>query len=106
MIKLFNSTAELEAAFQKSTIRRLRIGDKVFCLIKYKEAYHLVDGLCPHQKQPLHTGQLNAFGEIICPLHFYRFNLITGKEANHLCRDLEIFQLKIDSSGVYAKFRQ
>ena len=103
MTKLFNSKADLENAFLERSIRRLRIGNKVFILIKYKDHFHLVAGLCPHQKQPLDSGSLNAFGEIICPLHFYRFNLKSGREANNLCSDLEVYPLEINTSGVFTK---
>ena len=101
MIKLFNSKQDLTNAFQKTALRRLRIGEKVFCLVKNGAEYHLTDGLCPHQKHTLHEGDLNAFGEIICPLHFYRFNLKTGREANRLCSDLNVYPLTFKDDGVY-----
>jgi len=105
MIKLFNSLEDLNNAFQQTALRRLRIGEKVFCLVKNGDEYHLLDGLCPHQKQPLHEGKLNAFGEIICPLHFYRFNLKTGKEAYNLCGDLNVYPISIKNDGVFASIR-
>ncbi len=103
MTKLFNSKADLESALKDRSIRRLRIGNKVLCLIKNQDSFHLVDGLCPHQKQRLDKGNLNAFGEIICPLHFYRFNLKTGREVNRLCSDLAVYPLEINQTGVFTK---
>ena len=103
MTKLFNSKDELDRALKEHAIRRLRIGDKVFCLVKNQSEYHLIDGLCSHQKQSLHKGKLNAFGEIICPLHHYRFNLKTGREANQLCTDLGVYPLSVKERGVFAE---
>lgn len=33
---------------------------------------------CPHAKGPMTAGKLHG-DEIVCPWHFFRFNLVTGK---------------------------
>lgn len=102
-VKIFESEAAMEKVFVEKAIRVLRIGDQKVCLAKTTSGYFAFESLCPHQKQPLVEGSLNGFNEIICPLHFYRFNLKTGQEASMLCQDLKTFPLEINDSGVSIK---
>ena len=99
MTWLFSSKLALEASMKEHTLRRLRIGNKVLCLVKNKIDYHLIDGLCVHQKHPLHEGSLNAFGEIICLLLFYRFSTTAGQETILLCRGLGVYLVEITLGG-------
>ncbi|HEY9117229.1 MAG TPA: Rieske 2Fe-2S domain-containing protein [Roseivirga sp.] len=100
-IKVFDSRQSLEKIFIDRNIRRLRIGDIKLCIAQHKRAYFAFELLCPHQRQPLDEGQITEFGEVVCPLHSYRFNLKSGQEAHHLCDDLKTFQLDISDEGVF-----
>jgi len=102
-VKVFNSFSAMEKVFGEKAIRVLRIGELKVCLAKSKDEFYAFEALCPHQKQPLSEGTLNAFNEVICPLHFYRFNLKTGSEANRLCHDLKTFPMEINDQGVFIK---
>lgn len=102
-IKVFSNTTQLEKAFEKKSIRTLRIGDRKVCLAKVKSEYFAFEALCPHQKHNLADSTINAFNEVICPLHFYRFNLKTGSEANRLCRDLSTFPTELNDEGFFIK---
>ncbi|MBO3698737.1 Rieske 2Fe-2S domain-containing protein [Fabibacter sp. E12] len=93
----------MDKVFVEKDIRVLRIGEQKLCLAKTKKGYFAFEALCPHQKQPLSEGSLNAFSEVICPLHFYRFNLKTGEEANRLCQALKTFPLEINDEGIFIK---
>lgn len=52
-------------------------------------------------KESLHKGSLNAFNQIICPLHEYRFDLETGTESSRRCPDLKIFKVEVKADGLY-----
>lgn len=99
--KVFNNATELQNAFQDKAIRKLRLGDKKFCIAHVDDDFFAFEALCPHQKQPLVESSINAFGEIICPLHFYRFNLKNGQEASRLCRDLITYPIEQTADGVF-----
>ncbi|MFY0591658.1 Rieske (2Fe-2S) protein [Roseivirga sp.] len=101
--KVFKNRADLKLAFKTKSIRQVRLGDKKFCIAHQGSEYFAFEALCPHQKQPLVSATMNHFGEIICPLHFYRFNLKTGQEASRLCNDLAIFPLEYSDDGIFVK---
>ena len=100
-IKVFQSKEQLESAFSDKTIRVIRIGDRKVCLAKHGQSFFCFEHLCPHQMHPLSEGQITAFGEIVCPLHEYRYNLKTGTEASQRCRDLKTFKVDINDEGVF-----
>jgi len=101
--RIFNSLSDLTKAFQEKPLRTLRIGERKLCLAHSNGKFYAFEALCPHQKHPLVTSSLNGFDELICPLHFYRFNLETGQEASRLCRDLITFPIEETDDGIFIK---
>lgn len=100
-VKIFNSLPEAEKVFERRNPVRLIIGEKRFCLILFQGQYYATDNLCPHQRASLDEGTINYLGEIICPLHAYRYNLKTGRECQQRTNDLITYPVKHDESGLY-----
>lgn len=100
-IKVFDSKDELDEALATEPIRRLRIGDTLVALAKVEEEYKAFELLCPHQKQALNKGKITDYGEVVCPLHEYRFDLSSGQESKQRCRDLTLYDLQIKNEGVH-----
>ena len=63
--------------------------------------FRAFDNACPHQHEPLHKGKLLPRGEVVCPLHHYRFNLINGNEAKSQCGPMNVYPVKVEGDGVY-----
>lgn len=78
----------------------LQIGDLRISIVRHDEQLFAFQALCPHQNEPLYKGKVNRAGEVICPLHAYRFNLNTGRECRERTEDMEIYPVKIDN-GVF-----
>lgn len=100
-IKVFQNEEQLNAAFSVKNIRVIRIGERKVCLAKFGQTFFCFEHLCPHQMHPLSEGQITDFGELVCPLHEYRFSLKTGAESGHRCRELNTFKIDVASEGVY-----
>ncbi|TRX58347.1 Rieske 2Fe-2S domain-containing protein [Fulvivirga sp. M361] len=100
-IKIFNSPAEAEQALNKRNPIRLQLGEKSFCLTFFEGRYYVTDNACPHQKESLSGGTINYLGEVICPLHFYRFSVKTGRECQGRTADLTTYPTKMDDSGFH-----
>ena len=79
----------------------VKIGERLICLVHNSKGWWAIDDTCPHEYASLNQGSQNAFNEIICPLHAYRFNLKTGAEANNKCRDAITYPVKIESGAIY-----
>lgn len=99
--KIFNNSSDLKDAFREKSIRTLRLADTRFCIAQIGNSFFAFEALCPHQKHSLVESSINGFEEIICPLHFYRFNLKTGQEASRLCHDLTTYKIEETADGVF-----
>jgi nitrite reductase/ring-hydroxylating ferredoxin subunit len=101
--KLFNSASEIQNAIPLGSKKMVRIGEKRVCIINHESGFKVFDNLCPHNGHSLLEGEVNYLGEVVCPLHGYRFNLQNGKEGGSRCQDLTIHQIHITNSGVFLR---
>ena len=99
--KVFASEKAANLAIPINGLRKANLLGKKYCLGRNTEGFFATDDRCPHMNASMSQGRLNAFGEILCPLHDYRFNLKSGREADQKCEDLAIHRMEIRSDGVY-----
>jgi nitrite reductase/ring-hydroxylating ferredoxin subunit len=52
--------------------------EEEICIVCDSSKYYAFDNLCPHASASLGLGKIKN-GEVVCPLHEYRFNYNTGK---------------------------
>jgi 3-phenylpropionate/trans-cinnamate dioxygenase ferredoxin subunit len=91
----------MESALTLNQPRLLLAGGKRICLVRTPERLLAVSDKCPHNGESLSKGRVNYLGEIICPWHGQRFNLVTGRESAEQSPDLETFPVRIDAEGVF-----
>lgn len=101
MIKVFNSIEEAKKTVGEGNIKLFIINGKKIALAHTVNGLKAFDNACPHQKEPLNKGTITSFGEIVCALHHFRFDLRTGHEANSRCPAMKIYPVLIMDSGVY-----
>jgi len=101
VLKLFDSEESAAKAVPLGSTRKIIIKEKDFLLIHTPNGFVISDYLCPHRNEPLLKSKLNAFDELICPLHEYRFNLKTGSESSNRCKSLTIYQIALKSDGLF-----
>jgi nitrite reductase/ring-hydroxylating ferredoxin subunit len=101
MIKLFSSLEEASKAIPLGSIKLLILDGKKIALAHTIEGFHAFENECPHQYEPLHKGRINSGNEVTCRLHEYRFNLITGKEADNRCDSMNIYPIKVQDSEFF-----
>ncbi len=100
--KLYDSVAEAEIDLKLRTIKLLRIESLKLALIRTESGFYAFHDACPHMGENLHKGLVNAWDELVCPLHFYRFSLRTGEEqTGKSCPDLKQYLLKYDEKGFF-----
>ncbi len=99
--KLFPSEEKLKTAIPLGTKKMLRIGERRICVFHHESGYKVFDNLCPHSGHSLLEGQINAFNEIVCPLHGYRFSLLDGRECEMRTQDLQLHKLEVSEGGAF-----
>ncbi len=100
-IKVFSSNGEMRERLKEGTPQHLMVNSQSICMVLWKGELRAVENKCPHNGESLSKGKMNYLGEVICPLHGYRFNLKNGREAGERCRDAEIFPVKENDEGVF-----
>ena len=101
MVKVFSSLAEAAEAIPIGSLKLLVLDDKKIGITNTSDGFRAFENQCPHQFEPLHKGKTTANNEVVCRLHDYRFNLITGTEAENRCRPMNTYAITVKDSGVF-----
>jgi len=99
--RLFENQARLDSALGSDARKIVRLGERRICLVKHEGRYHAFDNLCPHNLHSLFEGNINYLGEVICPLHSYRYNLKDGLECEGRSGSLTIHQIEFREEGIF-----
>jgi nitrite reductase/ring-hydroxylating ferredoxin subunit len=97
---LGNSKAQIQKMIPKSVIKKVMVGDRSIGLIQLNDSFYAFSSTCPHRGASLIEGSINGIGEIICPLHHYRFDIKTGQVKSGSCGDLEVFPCELLEGGL------
>jgi len=103
-VKVFESLEVAQQAIPLLGIKTVhfKTRDMKVVIARTSSGFYAVSDACPHMKASLGKGFCNAFDEIICPLHEYRFSLKTGVEVSGQgCDDVATFPVVIDETGLY-----
>jgi len=71
-----------ELASSTNNIADADLGDRKICIGKFKEELFAFAYRCPHAGSPLADGFIDAMGNIVCPFHFYRYDIKNGRNTS------------------------
>lgn len=66
------------------------------------QGWRCVDAVCPHRGGPLADGMVAA-RSVTCPLHQFRFDLVTGEAIGHDCGALRTFPVEERGGRLYVQ---
>ena len=73
--KWYKITDSIEALkFAENNIAVAEINSKKICIARYKTGYFAFAYKCPHAGGILADGYIDALGNIVCPVHRYKFS--------------------------------
>lgn len=99
--KFGSSKEEVFQAIPERKIKKLAAGEKRLAILRFGDAFHIFDAQCPHRGADLGRANVNGAGEIICPLHQYRFDLKTGDVRSGYCAALPVYRNELTESGLH-----
>ena len=97
---LDSSKEQVFGFFPEGIIKKIQLGEKQLGGVRIGDRIFVFDASCPHRGAALTQGRINGLGEIICPLHEYRFDLATGTVRAGSCGDLDIYPTRIEPDGL------
>lgn len=79
--------------------RAYLIGSRIVAVFRTRAgAVFATQGVCPHRGGPLADGIIGA-GQVICPLHAYKFDLASGEPVGNDCEALATYTVSVSEGG-------
>jgi 3-phenylpropionate/trans-cinnamate dioxygenase ferredoxin subunit len=90
-----------ELDFADNNIAVAELKGKKICIAKFKEQVFAFAYKCPHAGGILADGYIDALGNIVCPLHRYKFSTQNGRNTSGEGYYLKHWPVEIKNDEVY-----
>jgi nitrite reductase/ring-hydroxylating ferredoxin subunit len=103
MSKIFLRVCTIEELEELKGFRFIVDDVTDIALFKVKGKIFAVDNVCPHNHTPkMHLGYIED-EHVLCPIHFFKFSLKTGKQTGNVGCTLPTYEVKIEGNDVYVE---
>jgi len=96
--------SESELIFNSKHLLELEVEGKKICISKQGEKIQACAAKCPHAGGKMALGHIDALGNIVCPLHRYKFDLKNGRNTSGEGYFLKTFPIEVRENGVFVQF--
>ena len=93
-----------EIDFAENNIAVAEIKGKKMCIAKHKDKIFAVAFKCPHAGGILADGYIDPLGNIVCPLHRYKYALENGRNVSGEGYYLTHWPVEIRPDGIFIGF--
>lgn len=100
--KIANSIAEL--TFAENGMTERVVADKKICVVFHNNKLFACTTKCPHAGGEIASGYVDALGNVVCPLHRYKFSLQNGRNTSGEGYYLRTYPLEMRIDGIYVQF--
>ena len=90
-----------ELDFAANNIAVLELNGKKICVGKHQEAAFAFAYKCPHASGILADGYIDALGNVVCPLHRYKYNMENGRNVSGEGYYLKHWPVELREEGVF-----
>jgi nitrite reductase/ring-hydroxylating ferredoxin subunit len=99
----WHKVAEQEQAipFAANNIAVVELEGKKICIGRHSGALFAFAFKCPHAGGILADGYIDALGNVVCPLHRYKFNMANGRNVTGEGYYLKHWPVELRENGVY-----
>ena len=101
-VKVAESLAEIP--FNAAGLAEVVADGKTVCLGRYKDDLFAFAQKCPHASGPFVNGFIDALGNVVCPLHRYKFCMKNGRNVSGEGYYLKHWPIKVADEGVFVGF--
>ena len=90
-----------ELSFAENNIAVAEMNGKKICIAKFKEVFFAFTYKCPHAGGILADGHIDALGNLVCPLHRYKYDMKNGRNVSGEGYYLKHWPVEIRDDGVF-----
>lgn len=93
--------SEKELQFNGNNLLVTTANKKKITIGKHNGKLQACGYACPHAGGILSDGHIDALGNIVCPLHHYRFSMENGRNTSGEGYFLKAYPVEIRADGIY-----
>ena len=93
-------------SFSSNSMAELEVAGKTVCMVFHNGILKACTQKCPHAGGILSEGWLDGLGNVVCPVHRYKFSLHNGRNTSGEGYFLKIFPVEIRKEGIFVGFEQ
>ena len=97
--KIADSINEIQ--FGENNIGLIEIRGKKICLAKFRNNLFAFTYKCPHAGGILADGYIDLLGNVVCPMHRYKYDLRNGRNSSGEGYYLKNWPIQLLEDGVY-----
>ena len=102
--KIADHITDLE--FADNNMASAELNGKKICVGKYKEELFAFAWKCPHAGGLLADGYIDALGNVVCPLHRYKYNMQNGRNVSGEGYYLKHWPVESRDDGIYVSMEE
>jgi 3-phenylpropionate/trans-cinnamate dioxygenase ferredoxin subunit len=92
-----------ELDFSTDHIAVVKVNGKKICIGKYHDKFFGFAFKCPHAGGHLGEGYIDALGNVVCPLHRYKYNIENGRNTSGEGYYLKHWKVEWREDGVFVE---
>lgn len=99
----FRKICKVSEIYNRKGRRFILDDENEIAVFKVENVIYVVDNICPHNHIPqIFDGYVEEL-YVTCPMHGFRFNLMTGEQPTKLGCRLRTFEHKTEGDYLYVK---
>jgi len=95
-----------ELMIPEQGLLEFEVAGKKICIARVKGEVFACTALCPHAGGRMAQGYTDALGNIVCPVHRYKFDLKNGRNSSGEGYYLKTFPVQVRNDGVFIGFEK
>lgn len=103
-IKIAESVAEIP--FNNNGLAEVEADGKTICVGRHQGSLFAFARKCPHASGLMVEGWIDAMGNVVCPLHRYKFCMANGRNVSGEGYYLKHWPVAERSDGIWVEMKQ
>ncbi|MEO6550780.1 MAG: Rieske 2Fe-2S domain-containing protein [Ferruginibacter sp.] len=95
-----------ELSFSSNHLAQIAVAGKTICIALQNDHLFACTHKCPHAGGMMPEGYLDVLGNIVCPVHRYKFSLQNGRNISGEGYFLKTYPVEIRKEGVFVGFEE
>jgi nitrite reductase/ring-hydroxylating ferredoxin subunit len=92
---------EADIDWQDCGIGIIEFKEKKICVTKFKDEWFGFASTCPHAGGLMSEGYVDEIGNIVCPVHRYKFSLQNGRNTSGEGYHLKTYPMEQREAGIF-----